>query len=262
MVEFSGVKDFIDTQVKFYSSGMFVRLAFAVAVHSDPDLLLVDEVLAVGDEPYQRKCIEKITDFQREGRSILLVSHIAEQVGRLCDRVAVLEDGRLVHDGDPAKGLQVLRAQYEARERGTHDASKDGDGSDYAIRGVTTHLTEHGGEPGLIATITVDVLKPRRSWDLEFAIDTTLGIQLFAFRVGDTGATLPNTGGRHEITLTFPQIPLGPGTYLVNVGVLNANGATLDRLVGAAGFDVPRYRVGDGLLRLSPEISFDTESER
>ena len=71
IIEFSGIRDFIHTQVKFYSSGMYVRLAFAVAVHSDPDILLVDEVLAVGDEPFQKKCMEKIRQFQREGRSII-----------------------------------------------------------------------------------------------------------------------------------------------------------------------------------------------
>jgi len=86
IVDFSGIGDFLDTQVKFYSSGMYVRLAFAVAVHSDPDILLVDEVLAVGDEPFQRKCIDKIRDFQEEGRSIILVSHSAEQIVDACDR--------------------------------------------------------------------------------------------------------------------------------------------------------------------------------
>ena len=77
IVAFSGIEDFIDTQVKFYSSGMYVRLAFAVAVHVDPDVLLVDEVMAVGDEPFQRKCMDKIHEFQDEGRTIILVSHSA-----------------------------------------------------------------------------------------------------------------------------------------------------------------------------------------
>ena len=84
IVEFSGIGEFIDTQVKFYSSGMYVRLAFAVAVHVDPDLLLVDEVLAVGDEPFQRKCMNKIRQFQKEGRTIVLVSHSSDQVADVC----------------------------------------------------------------------------------------------------------------------------------------------------------------------------------
>ncbi|WP_324274286.1 ABC transporter ATP-binding protein [Blastococcus brunescens] len=103
IVDFSGIESFIDTQVKFYSSGMYVRLAFAVAVHVDPDLLLVDEVLAVGDEPFQRKCMDQIRSFQEEGRTIVLVSHSADQVGDLCDRAVLLRDGRMEFDGAPAR---------------------------------------------------------------------------------------------------------------------------------------------------------------
>ena len=113
IVDFSGVETFIDTAVKFYSSGMYVRLAFAVAVHVDPDLLLVDEVLAVGDEAFQEKCLEKIREFQREGRTIVLVSHAAKQVEDLCDRVAVLHHGALIFDGGAAEGIKVLRSQTD-----------------------------------------------------------------------------------------------------------------------------------------------------
>ncbi len=113
IVEFSGVEAFIDTAVKFYSSGMYVRLAFAVAVHVDPDLLLVDEVLAVGDEAFQAKCLDKIREFQREGRTIVLVSHAAQQVEDLCDRVAVLHHGAMIFDGDPVAAIKVLRGQTD-----------------------------------------------------------------------------------------------------------------------------------------------------
>ena len=113
IVEFSGVEDFIDTAVKFYSSGMYVRLAFAVAVHVDPDLLLVDEVLAVGDEAFQVKCLDKIREFQREGRTIVLVSHALGQVQDLCDRVVVLHHGAMIHDGAAAEGIRVLRSQTD-----------------------------------------------------------------------------------------------------------------------------------------------------
>jgi ABC-2 type transport system ATP-binding protein len=113
ILDFSGVEDFIDTAVKFYSSGMYVRLAFAVAVHVDPDLLLVDEVLAVGDEAFQVKCLDKIQEFQKEGRTIVLVSHAATQVEELCDRVAVLHHGAMIFDGDPVEGIRVLRSQTD-----------------------------------------------------------------------------------------------------------------------------------------------------
>jgi ABC-2 type transport system ATP-binding protein len=113
IVEFSGVEDFIDTAVKFYSSGMYVRLAFAVAVHVDPDLLLVDEVLAVGDEAFQAKCLDKIREFQREGRTIVLVSHALGQVQDLCNRVVVLHHGAMIFDGAATEGVQVLRNQTD-----------------------------------------------------------------------------------------------------------------------------------------------------
>ena len=96
VVAFSEIEQFIDTQVKFYSSGMYVRLAFAVAVNVDPDILVVDEVLAVGDERFQAKCVDRIRRFQEEGRTILLVTHNADQVRALCDRAIVLEGG--AHD--------------------------------------------------------------------------------------------------------------------------------------------------------------------
>jgi ABC-type polysaccharide/polyol phosphate transport system, ATPase component len=112
IVDFAEIPEFIDTQVKFYSSGMYVRLAFAIAVHVDPDILLVDEVLAVGDEPFQKKCMDKIAEFQRDGRTIVFVSHAAKQVERLCDRVVVLKHGEVVYDGATDDGIKALRASF------------------------------------------------------------------------------------------------------------------------------------------------------
>ncbi|TFD39207.1 ABC transporter ATP-binding protein [Cryobacterium sp. TMT1-19] len=112
IVAFSEIGDFIDTQVKFYSSGMYVRLAFAIAVHVDPDILLVDEVLAVGDEPFQKKCMDKIREFQQEGRTIVFVSHSAGQIADLCDRVIVLSHGKIVFDGETEAGIDALRESF------------------------------------------------------------------------------------------------------------------------------------------------------
>lgn len=112
IVDFSEIGDFIDTQVKFYSSGMYVRLAFAIAVHVDPDILLVDEVLAVGDEPFQAKCMNKIREFQRDGRTIVFVSHSAPQIEDLCDRVVVLSHGKIVYDGETDGGIAALRRTF------------------------------------------------------------------------------------------------------------------------------------------------------
>lgn len=112
ILEFSEIGDFVDSQVKFYSSGMYVRLAFAVAVHVDPDVLLVDEVLAVGDEQFQKKCIDRIKEFQAEGRSIVFVSHSAEQVVELCDRALVLSHGRVIYEGATLPAVKALRQSF------------------------------------------------------------------------------------------------------------------------------------------------------
>jgi len=113
IVAFSGVGEFIETQVKFYSSGMYVRLAFAIAISIEPDILLVDEVLAVGDEAFQQKCMDKIREFQRDGCTIVLVSHSAEQIRDMCDRVVVLEHGNVIFDGDTEVGLATLSSSLE-----------------------------------------------------------------------------------------------------------------------------------------------------
>ncbi len=109
IVEFAELAQFIDEPVKHYSSGMYVRLGFAVAVNLDPDVLLVDEVLAVGDEAFQVKCLSRIKQFQAEGRTIVFVTHAAETVRQICDRAIVLDHGRLVLDGEPGKAIRVFR---------------------------------------------------------------------------------------------------------------------------------------------------------
>ncbi len=109
IVDFAELHDFIDTPVRYYSSGMLARLGFAVAVHTDPDLLLVDEVLAVGDHAFQAKCIARIAAMRDDGVTIFFVSHDAAIMRRLCSRVLWLKDGQLVRDGDAAEVL----AAYE-----------------------------------------------------------------------------------------------------------------------------------------------------
>jgi len=118
IVSFAELEDFIDSPVKFYSSGMYVRLGFAVAVNVEPDVLLVDEVLSVGDEAFQRKCLDKVQSFQRQGRTIVLVSHAVDLVQSICDRAVVLDHGRLVADGDAAEAVTTYRrVLYEPQMR-------------------------------------------------------------------------------------------------------------------------------------------------
>jgi ABC-2 type transport system ATP-binding protein len=118
IVDFSELEEFIDGPVKFYSSGMAVRLGFAVAVNVDPDILVIDEVLAVGDERFQRKCIDRVKQFQKEGRTILLVTHAADTVRSICDRGVVLSHGRLVAEGEPGEATRIFRERLMAEGAG------------------------------------------------------------------------------------------------------------------------------------------------
>ncbi|PWJ53044.1 ABC-2 type transport system ATP-binding protein [Quadrisphaera granulorum] len=110
IVAFSEIERFIDTEVKHYSSGMFLRLAFSVAVHTDPEIFLIDEILSVGDEPFQRKCLDRIRELKDEGRTLVVVSHDLNMVSELCSRGIVLQRGNQVFDGTAADAVAHLRS--------------------------------------------------------------------------------------------------------------------------------------------------------
>jgi len=111
IVDFAEIGEFIDTEVRFYSSGMYLRLAFSVAVHTDPEVFLVDEILAVGDEPFQRKCLDKIKELSAAGKTLVVVSHDLELVSRICDRGVVLQHGNVVFDGPIHEAVARLRTE-------------------------------------------------------------------------------------------------------------------------------------------------------
>ena len=111
IVEFSEIPDFMDTEVKFYSSGMFLRLAFAVAVHSDPEVFLIDEILAVGDEPFQRKCLDEIRGLSDQGKTLVIVSHDLNMVSDLYERGVLLEKGVKVADGPSKDVVRRMRGE-------------------------------------------------------------------------------------------------------------------------------------------------------
>ncbi|SMQ60573.1 ABC-2 type transport system ATP-binding protein [Agreia sp. VKM Ac-1783] len=256
IVDFAGIEAFINTQVKFYSSGMYVRLAFSVAVHVDPDILLVDEVLAVGDEPFQRKCMSKIVQFQREGRTIVLVSHSSDQVGSLCDRVLVLKKGVVVHDGDPAKGIQVLRDGYDAdRQKQLDEERLLALRSDtYSIVSMDARAVSVDGGTDIEAEIVVDVVNPQPDWGIGFSISNPLGMQLFDMTTFDL-PPLPNTVGRHTINFRIPNAGLGGGQYLVNAGLGGSNGVNYDLMLAGASFEMPADAHGyRGIIRLDPIV--------
>jgi ABC-2 type transport system ATP-binding protein len=258
IVDFSGIEEFIDTQVKFYSSGMYVRLAFAVAVHVDPDLLLVDEVLAVGDEPFQRKCMDKIRTFQAEGRTIVLVSHSAEQVGDLCDRAILLRKGEMVYDGEPVVALRELRAGFEddrvveeALHEETDHAMVTGvdllDGSGRRVSSIRT------GDD-VVLRVHVDPRGRLADWMAAISIETNLGQPLFRFNTTTVSLELPPAERPTSVDFRLPRLPLGEGVYVVNAGIGDADGATIHRMGQAAQLAVQGPHVGTGVIGLEPQI--------
>ncbi|WP_341975312.1 ABC transporter ATP-binding protein [Microbacterium sp. LTA6] len=241
IVEFSGIGSFIDTAVKFYSSGMYVRLAFAVAVHTDPDLLLVDEVLAVGDETFQRKCMDRISQFRAEGRTIVLVSHSAQQVAELCDRGIVLSSGRVIHDGDTNDAIRVLRESLELRRRASGGASDA-----QPIRVTKVELLDSrdeladtivSGEP---MTIRVHVAADHRfdRWDVGFSIDTPFGHMVLASNTELLGRELEPIDGETTVDLRIASLQIGRGQYFINANVAGVSEVSTHALMQGAMFNV------------------------
>nr|WP_026459331.1 ABC transporter ATP-binding protein [Schaalia vaccimaxillae] len=266
IVAFSGIEPFIDSQVKFYSSGMYVRLAFAVAVHCDPDVLLVDEVLAVGDEPFQRKCMDKIREFQGEGRSIVLVSHSAEQVGSVCDRGIVLDHGKVIYDGDTPDAIRILREGFEKESR-----RLQGDDAHVAQGKVTidhVEVIDDAGEPvhsvstgqTLSVRIHLCVRERLEDWIAAFSIETNLGQSLFRFDSKAAGMSLPPIEDEATAIFTIPNLPLGDGSFRLNVGIGDEVGRTLSRKAGAWDLVVAGPYAGTGPIAMTPALAISNGS--
>lgn len=272
IVDFSGIGEFIDSQVKFYSSGMYVRLAFAVAVHSDPDLLLVDEVLAVGDEPFQQKCMAKIRQFQREGRTILLVSHSADQVADVCNRTVVLDGGRIVHDGDVGEGIRVLREGYERDRVAAQEAAaaKESPGSPYVGAVVVDEvlITDGAGEPigdrpvargtDLIVTIRAEVHEPVE-WITGFTFQSVLGQMVYRLNTEGLGIDLPTEPGRYAVEFRLPATNFGRDRIIVSAGATTLDGTTIDVLNPAGHLDFTEDPHGAGVVQFAASGSLRHE---
>ena len=267
IVDFSGIEAFIDTQVKFYSSGMYVRLAFAVAVHVEPDILLVDEVLAVGDEPFQRKCLERIRQFQSEGRTIVMVTHGLDQVAEFCDRAVVLEKGRIVTDDLPRVALRALRADFEeARQEERERAIASADPVSALPRAQFTGIavaSESGstGTPvladgeGLFIGMQIESERDLQDCVIEIGIANPLGVSVFATNTALLDIAVPPLGRVNKYNVFIPQQRLGEGDYSVQVGLTLSDGTELHRVPEAAQFSVDGDGRSRGFIHLEPQFA-------
>lgn len=251
IVDFSGLEEFIDTQVKHYSSGMYARLGFAVAVNLEPDVLLIDEVLAVGDEAFQRKCIERVRGFQAAGRTICLVTHAPDMVRFLCDRAVVLDHGSLIHVGDVNDAVTIYRRSLAAQ--GHEVPADDQDVLDkIATSGPASpvRLTRAWVEPpaGGVAHRPGDRVVIGVEFEAEvgmtvrarLSVHTHDGVQMVNVSTYDiAGADIKADSPLTQARISIEDIPFMDGHYLVTV-VLQQPDETreYDRSDQSATFDV------------------------
>lgn len=245
IVDFSGVEAFMDTPVKYYSSGMRVRLGFAVAAHLKPEILLVDEVLAVGDAAFQKKCLGKMQDAAAGGRTVVLVSHSMNAIKRLCNRALLISSGRMIVQGEP----DAVVDQYllQARGLGRGEATFPGrEGEPFNISRVS--VTDGGGR---VLTGPMEV-EERICVEAEFRLERELpggyAVMTLRNRSGEVVMMSDNRDSResagmtaagvHRIRIEMPAPMLVPGTYSVSMALCRPPKGSLFRRDDAVSFEL------------------------
>jgi lipopolysaccharide transport system ATP-binding protein len=247
IVEFAEISEFLDTPVKRYSSGMFVRLAFAVAAHMEPEVLLVDEVLAVGDLAFQKKCLGKMSEVSRSGRTVLFVSHNMATIVNLCEKVALFERGRLAFLGACEEGVRRYTGSCTASTGGEvalSDHPNRRPGCPKIVGGL--RLLNSMGQPtdqvlcGEAITIEVTIDPDCEAGNLHFAVgfDDTLGCRLFTAATYLTDSWQPQRGRVARLACRLSELPLGPGRYCLTLNAGPRHWVWTDVIDQALWFDV------------------------
>jgi ABC-2 type transport system ATP-binding protein len=261
IVGFAELEDFIDNQVKHYSSGMFVRLGFAVAVHVDPSILLVDEVLAVGDEAFQRKCLTRVREFQREGRTIVFVTHAMQLVARICDDAVMLHRGRVVASGNVHDVIKEYRVVMVRRHAG------------FARRNVTRDIEIGGVQmldpdgnpssvilPGERLQVLVEFRSNRPIDDPVASMVIFDGSGDFVFRTGTADLRLGRMDGTFRVTWDMEAVPLPEGRYFLTIGIHDrAERVVYDWHDQRYGFDVSQSMEADARMFIPIQTRIDRQ---
>jgi lipopolysaccharide transport system ATP-binding protein len=270
IVAFAGLAPFIDNPVKTYSSGMYMRLGFAIAVTVDPDILLIDEVLAVGDEAFQHKCVSKIQEFKGQGKTIVLVTHDLGSVERLCDGTVWLEGGRLMAQGGPREIIDrylgqvaqeeaaVLEAVHEQAEEAVAAGTAQRWGSrEIAITAV--RLTDQAGherylyEAGEPCTIRLAFRAQRSIEDPVFGIGIFRrdGVCCYGTNTAIDGLTVSKLAGDGEVVVRIERLELVEGEYLLDVAAHARDGHPYDYHSRLYAFAVRSRTKDTGVARLA-----------
>jgi ABC-type polysaccharide/polyol phosphate transport system ATPase subunit len=241
IVEFSGVSEFIDMPVKWYSSGMYVRLGFAIAAHLEADILLVDEVLAVGDAAFQSQCIERLQELRRSGTTMLFISHDLLSIEKLCDRVGLMQKGKLIACGQPHEVVQEYQKMAaNAQVAAMADVNQSAQIGAARIENISFH-TEDGSEvfsvttgAPLVARVQYVADRPIRDAVIEvfyYSRDgRTLHCQQTTAVAGGDLTLMPGKGG---IEFSTPAMGLQPNIYSVGATIRERHGAeTIDWFYG------------------------------
>ncbi len=263
IVEFSGLSDFMEEPVKNYSSGMYVRLGFAVAIHTDPDVLLVDEVLAVGDEAFAHRCVRRIEEFLAAGKTLLLVSHSLDLVADLCDRVLWLDRGHQRLTGEPRRVIDAYRQAVAEQEGAEHLAAKQQRdasreelrwGSGQAEVTSVRLLGPDGAEryhlvsgDRAVFEISARADQPLADFVFGVAINTPRGFECWGTNTDLAGFVPAEMAGEVVVRLTCPALRLAPGEYTLDVAVHARDGAPYDYQRRALGFTVTAATGGAGV---------------
>ncbi len=234
IVEFAGIGKFLDTPVKRYSSGMYVRLAFAVAAHMDPDILLIDEVLAVGDAEFQKKCLGKMDDItKREGRTILFVSHNLTAIKQLCVKTIVLQNGKIVFEGDTEKALEIYRQTSNQMVSIGSNTKRRGDKKiileSFHLEdadGRIVNSIENGSDVKFVFSYSCSEPQEIKEVDMGFSIhkNDVMVCKIYNSYLGQKITNIKNSG-RFEFNIK--ELPIAFGRYAVQARVL-ANGIEAD----------------------------------
>ncbi|HET7218047.1 MAG TPA: ABC transporter ATP-binding protein [Vicinamibacterales bacterium] len=235
IVAFAGVQQFIDTPVKWYSSGMYVRLGFAVAAHMEPHILLVDEVLAVGDAEFQMKCLQRIQELTRQGTTSLFISHDLTAIERLCDSAVLLEHGRIAAAGAPDDVVASYHRRLTAEETVAGEPPLESLKTGIAFTNVTVHSPHEpravSFSTGAPLVVSLRYLATRTLANVEFELrylSSDGKTRLASARTGDRGDALQVASPGGAVEFTCDALPLKPGAYYLGAVARDlATGKTL-----------------------------------